>query len=855
MATIPYINEPQQKLKALQAPGFKNTATVESLSRGEVELAKTFGVAADKIQKYVVAKQNQLDMTKVQNASASWKDYELARRRYMLSQQGTNAEGALLKETDAWKDYRNRSGPQEDWSGPDVHIQRYGPEGLLPYDQRELVRTPPGMRWVETKQRSPGEGRDRTLHPEKYPDVPGKPWENESEWNIPGHFEAIPGMTPADIKAQGNLQTLKGNFDTMYEGLDQRQRIAVDEIIANRRPAYLHAIGVHEDNERVKALAASNEINIKHSAIEAIGAVTDVEREKKILEGENTIIADMKARGIYKKEDADIQLQAFRSGIHNGVITNLLNQPDNQTRHLEEAKKYFKEHEGEVTVATRKLINNELYKHNIVVKSNELGLQIAQLPAEEQLPAIDAIKDPDIKTATITRVYQLQNMAKRAKTKLDSDNTNLVYNWLQKKGGMIDGMPIDLNAIKSTVTADVGIQTIFQKLPAANQEKLKLILKGLIEGDKPVPEQQNLESMDEVTRMVTKDKEKFLAANLALDYYGKMKPEKITGFINLQRTMREADAKGENSDVSWTQQLDARMNQLGWVGADYAQHRGRTQDRLMTKIIEYRENSNPDPSKQKNPTDLEVQQFIKEIVTPTYALQTVKDFPIAVTRIDEFKNEAQISAYIQTQGWVNTEDEDKVTIGFFRTGVQEASRLYEQRTGTQPDEFAMAKIIKTTGEDRVFVDIDWKKDPEVLHSQAKSDKSKYPPDKLYVTLDNGDKVYLQRHLGTMDPKEAKEIGKYLNDNGFIVTHKNVAMVWRNNHKNVQLGKALPKTGPIPNPDGKQTTSVINLESAVAEAEGDYEAMVQARNNIKETYGSEALAVYDQLIAEHRPNYE
>ena len=114
MATIPYINEPQQKLKALQTPGFKNTATVESLSRGEVELAKTFGVAADKIQKYVVAKQNQLDMTKVQNATASWKTYELARRRYLLSLQGTNAEDALQNETNAWDKYREPSG-QENW--------------------------------------------------------------------------------------------------------------------------------------------------------------------------------------------------------------------------------------------------------------------------------------------------------------------------------------------------------------------------------------------------------------------------------------------------------------------------------------------------------------------------------------------------------------------------------------------------------------------------------------------------------------------------------------------------------------------------------------------------------------------
>ena len=65
MPRIPFVNEPTQKLQRLNAPALRNTATIENLSGGEVELAKEFGVAADKIQDFVIAKQNQLDLTTV----------------------------------------------------------------------------------------------------------------------------------------------------------------------------------------------------------------------------------------------------------------------------------------------------------------------------------------------------------------------------------------------------------------------------------------------------------------------------------------------------------------------------------------------------------------------------------------------------------------------------------------------------------------------------------------------------------------------------------------------------------------------------------------------------------------------
>lgn len=813
MATIPYINEPQQRLKALNAPGFRNTATVENLARGEVELAAQFGVAADKLQDYVIAKQNQLDLTRVQNASSAWKEYEFQRKRYMLNKKGTNAENALQNETLHWDHFRDRMSAQ-DMGDPFA-------ESSVVFRQRrtEIVD---GVK--------------------KY---------------IPSGYEPNPNYRqpdPEDMAFRSNLEKLKSKFNDIYDSMDERQKIATDEIINNRRPAYLHAIGTHEDNERIKAMVAANEQGIKWAATEAINATTQPERDKKILEGETMIRANLHALGQDKnKKDVNIQLQVFRSAVHNGVIDDMLNQPSNQTHHLKEAEAYKKAHEGEINLKTRKLINKKLYDHRVVVKSNQLALEISQLPDDEQFGVLSSIKDKEIMEKTMSKLFQLQSMARRSKTRQDLDNTNAVYDWLQTNKGMVNGKPIDLNAI--TGPENAKIKTAYNALPSAKKEQLKLIQNGLIEGDKPIPERLDLETADAVTRMVTEDKEKFLKANLAVDYYGKMKPERISTFMTLQRTMREEDAKGdgENSIVKYTQQIAARMNKLGWTGDDYARHRGRTQERIMAKIIEHRTNSNTDPTKRTNPTDAEVQQFIKDVVTIPYVTETNNKYPIAADPLtDEIPNDKRVTAFIQQRGWTTKKHLKK--IGAFKQGVINATDKWMENPdnrGKKPDEFDMADIIRTVGEDEIHQDVSFWLDDDLLYTEYEQNPTKYKFEKLFVTLANGDKVFLDKHLGSMPAKERKEIGAWLTTNGFRKTYKNVGEAWRERHPDIKLNKAMPKDGPIPNPGGGKTVSVLDLESSVEKAEGNYKDMLAARPDINKLYGTNALQVYDRLIAPYR----
>ena len=84
MPRMPFVNEPTQRLQKLNAPSFRNTATIENLGGEEVELAKSLGVEAGKIEKFIIAKQNQLDLTAVQEASTAFKEYQFSRKRFVI---------------------------------------------------------------------------------------------------------------------------------------------------------------------------------------------------------------------------------------------------------------------------------------------------------------------------------------------------------------------------------------------------------------------------------------------------------------------------------------------------------------------------------------------------------------------------------------------------------------------------------------------------------------------------------------------------------------------------------------------------------------------------------------------------
>ena len=217
----------------------------------------------------------------------------------------------------------------------------------------------------------------------------------------------------------------------------------------------------------------------------------------------------------------------------------------------------------------------------------------------DKLTAIAKIKETESRDATAKKVYNLDRIASRASAKAKTEAETNIYDYIiASKGLGPNGKPIDLknlpmDPVISGVDQVPDLKDAYKKLDVGQRERLQAIINGQIEGDKPVSEKDDITNAGILMNLIATDKEKFLGTNFALEYYGKMTPERIRFFQNLKRITREGDAKGENSGVSWTQQISSRLGKLGWIGDDYARHRGDAETKIMDKIIQHRVKSNP----------------------------------------------------------------------------------------------------------------------------------------------------------------------------------------------------------------------------------------------------------------------
>ena len=805
MPRMPFVNEPSQKLQRLNAPASRNTATIENLGGGEVDLAKQLLVPAEKIEKFIISKQNQLDLTAVQEASTAWKEYQFSRKRFVANRLGRNAEGSMEREAEAYDNYANPLRPA-------------GLEGES-VDERDEVT-------------------------------------GEEQNTIYGEARG-----PKELLQRQRIGKLHQSFLKRYEKMDGRQKIAMDELIRNGRAPYLHAIGMHEDKERVNAMVKAGESSIKFSIIEAIQAgMNDELRTKNMLEAEATIKANAKALGINDKRDIQIKVSMMRSAVHQGVVETLLNSPTNRQENLLNAKQYVKDRK-DITAATRKALGNKLWAQEVALTSSDNAAKIVMMDGPGQMAAISAIDDPDIRVATETKVFKLSGMARRNKLEVEKQAANTIHDFIQKAKGLSpDGNPLDLNDISGPGTE--SLKAAWAALPFEKKQTFLKISADLVVGAKPVPEQLDLKTADTVMRMISSDKEKFLNTNFAVDYYGKMTPSRISALVNLQKVTRESDAKGESSSVSWIQQINARMEGAKWIGTDFAEHRGKTTETIMNKIIAHRTNSSPDEDKRKNPTDDQVKKFIDDVITPTYVLNANKKYRVAADPPDaSFTNQQQVSAFIKSKGWNAKKKLEKQKIGDFESAVQEAAQRFAatpDKNGDrrEPNETDIKNIIQTVGEDAVHRDDGWlNPDNEALWYTANNNPSEWPIDKLYVKTASGEMIYLDKHLGTMNKQEKREAGRWLTEQGFKLTHKNIAQVWRMNNPDVVLSKEPVSDGVINNPDGGKTIRVIDLETIIAKNRNNKDALLSTRLQIKQDYGKNALGVYDRLLKEADSEYE
>ena len=799
MPRIPFVNEPTQKLQRLNAPALRNTATIENLSGGEVELAKEFGVAADKIQDFVIAKQNQLDLTTVQEASSAWKDYEFERKRSAFNKKGSNAKGLLSREGDLWENYRSPLRPE----------------------QIEDFHNPAGA---------------EILWDEKDPNA------------------------QAAFKQRGRMSQLHSNFLDKYDEMDARQKLATDRIIKDRRATYLHGVGVHEDKERLTAMIAANEKSIKWSATEAIqtGVGTpeqDVKRNKHILEGINGIKANAKAMGMNDKDSLNVDINVYTSTVHQGVIDNLLNSGDKRAENLQTAKQYFKTHEKDINQATRKTIGNRMWKETVDVESSSLAAKA--LASNNPLPIIFGEKNKEISSAAMVKYRYLETAAAKGDAKKTENSANAVFDWIRQnkginpqtqltvKDGQISieggdaGTPIDFNNLPPSMQAH------YNNLGIKEKNQLDVELKQQLLGVQNIPEEVHSANYEILEKMYYNNPDKFKTLNIEREYGGKLRQQALQSFMKRKTVLLKEGASGSRKD-----RLADRFDSWGWTGAEYAPMRGTAREAVQNEIDAFI----ADPKNQgRKPDDKEFKAIVERTLTPQYEKQLEKKYPIAV---DSTATQGRgITTRLDNELIAATNKKKTENVQLFAVLGGAAER--EEDNWKRDWGSDMPPHVKTTVARRIannkiyFTDPGDKPDPQKGFFKFGDDDDEYydkaladgvQTKNMYVLVDD-DIVPINKidaWVNEMDDKQRNQLAGEVKISGKADTYQVLAEFWRGQHPKVVLSSVR-----IENPDGNKTISGRTL---LEHSRGlSVSGMKKARPIILRDYGPYAAKAYDFII--------
>jgi len=799
MPRMPFVNEPTVKLKPLNAPSFRNTATIENLGGEEVELAKMFGVAADKIQDFVIAKQNQLDLTIVQDASSAWKEYEFARKRSASNKRGNNAKGILGRESSLWENYKSPLRPNQI---DDYHR----PEGA------------------------------EILWDEKDPDA------------------------QAAFTQRGEMSRLHNDFLDKYQEMDGRQKLAVDTIIKDRRSAHLHAIGLHEDKERVTAMIASNKKAAEWAATEAIQAGTgtpgaDAKRTKHILEGVNAIRANAKAMGLTDKNSLAIDIHVYKSTVHQGVIDNLLNSGDKRAENLQTAKQYFETHKKDINQATRKTIGNRMWKETVDVESSSLAAKA--LESNNPLTIIFGEKNKEISSAAMVKYRYLETAAAKGDAKRTENSANAVFEWIRQNKGI--NPQIQLNVKDGQVSiegGDAGTPIDFNNLPPSMQahydnlgvtekNQLDAELKQQLLGVQNIPEEVHSTNYEILEKMYYNNPAKFKALNIEREFGGKLRQQALQSFMRRKTTLLKEGAEGSRKD-----RLADRFDRWGWTGADYAPMRGTAREAVQTEVDAF----TADPKNNgRKPDDKEFKAIVERTLTPQYEKQLEKKYPIAVASTATQGRGITTRLDNELIAATNKKKIDNVQLfAVLGSAAEREEDNWKRDWGSDMPPHVKTTVARRIANNKIYyADPGDKPDPQEGFFQFGDDADEYydkaladgvQTKNMYVLVD--DEVVpinkIEVWLSEMDSKTSRQLAGEIKASGQVDTYQVLAEFWRGQHPKVVLSSVR-----IENPDGNKTISGRTL---LEHSRGlSVSGMKKARPIILRDYGPYAAKAYDYII--------
>ena len=633
-----------------------------------------------------------------------------------------------------------------------------------------------------------------------------------------GNLTAVDGepITPE------HRQTIS-RYQNLYNGLDERQQRAVDQLRQKKRLPFLAALGTHEQAETDKAAIEGSKAAIVTAQAAAYASPYD---EGQMKESIKSIITKSQAiaRINGEKKEATAKRSAVAiSSIHENAIKTFIARGDVAT-----ATEYLRTHRKEIMGDV-----SPLQKSIATRTANGKALQIATEAVKAEDPMAYVVKqskgDPDVFKSAMSNLSTFQSQKKTQDANAQIEARDTLYDHVVKNNGVVDFDNLNGEA----PWGDNSLQAKYDSLPLETKEKLFSVKDGLLGKKKVVPERVDLVTYERLSRLQYLQPEEFKKINFGLSYYGRLTPANIKHFSDIKAEMFNNEMK-ETKD-----QLGEYFEGVGWTGEDNAPRRGSVRIEVRQAITKYKDDNDG-----RSPDDAWITKTIEDKMgNAAYLKKVEKKYPIAPTvpkPMAGMTSTNRINTRLAMAGFTKKDNAQ-----VYATAVDAFDReveTYKSRHQGQISEHVEINIARRIANDKVYQESGhwWVPDSEKLQSvwdqDPEADKSlqyvKVGEDKI--------RVYI-KDLQALSANDKKAVMSEIAKTGSDDSSQSIAETWMR----LNPGKEIGKSDIITNPSGGAVTTnqaLLTMADGLSSSE-----MEEAASSIGAKYGTNAKFNWDALI--------
>ena len=457
-----------------------------------------------------------------------------------------------------------------------------------------------------------------------------------------GNLIPPPGPSPAAQK-----------YKNIYGSMNDRQKLGMDKVRLQLRPAFLKSARVHEDAEILESTVRSNGISIQAS-INSVAADPGNEENRRIqiarIRISTRAIGD--ARGL-NREEIEFMENGEISKVHSAVINGLLQVKDNAV-----AREYFVKFGDQLIGDTKGNLREIIATRTLLGKSQVEGQRIADMEEGKQEAAIRNIKDPELQKETRT----VRNAVLR-------DRGTLAGEARRKRLKFIDDLIIGgartLDDLPHTVLAGLEAQDILNIRD--KQRKFRT--------PEPPSKVQEALTYELLTTMYREQPEEFKKKHFSIDHVNDLSDGNIKHFVDLQDSLIRNDRKAVDSILSREVILSDRLGLLQLSKPENALAKFVMRDMMNSVVLAEEQKTG------QRMSDLRYGELVKEVITAQSVSPVITRFQERKPLTDVATLTQQISTFtrdLQDIGSLKKEARKSSAETFIRNQIDAEKRVKER---------------------------------------------------------------------------------------------------------------------------------------------------------------------------------